>query len=106
MSDKKQKLDIVASFSAIKTLLTINKIKKQMNPSKLASRKLWVTIGGASLVSISSFLLISMGVSEEMTTQLVGWVAKIVLGYAGAQGLVDVAEAIRTGKEIASKAGE
>jgi hypothetical protein len=47
-----------------------------------------------------------MGVSEEITTQLVGWTAKIVLGYAGVQGIVDVADSIQAGKRLASKAGE
>lgn len=99
-----KELETDTLLGKLKTISTINTAKEQMNTSKLASRKLWVTIGGATLVTFASFLLLSMGVSEEITTQLVGWTAKILLGYTGAQGLVDVAKAIQSGKDLASKA--
>jgi hypothetical protein len=101
MKIKNQINDSFSLYEKIKVYLLIKKSLKTMNTSKLASRKLWVTIGGATLVSVSTAILLSMGVSEEATTQLVGWVAKIILGYAGAQGLVDVASAIQTGKNMA-----
>lgn len=101
-----KELETDTFFGKIRTISTINTAIKNMNTTKLASRKLWVTIGGATLVTTSTFLLIAMGVSEEMTTQLVGWTAKIILGYAGAQGAVDVAAAIQAGKKLASKAEE
>jgi len=102
----KEELETETLFGKIKTISTVNTAITQMNTSKLASRKLWVTIGGAILVTTSTFLLLSMGISEEVTTQLVGWTAKIVLGYAGVQGLVDVADSIQAGKRLASKAAE
>lgn len=101
---KKEETEIL--FGKLKTILTVKIALKQMNTSKLASRKLWVTVGGSVLVTISTFLLLSMGVSEEITTELVGWTAKIVLGYAGVQGIVDVADSIQAGKKLASKVSE
>lgn len=99
----KKELETDTLLGKIKTYSTAKTALKQMNTSKLASRKLWVTIGGSILVTTSTFLLLSMGVTEEITTQLVGWTAKIVLGYAGVQGLVDVADSIQAGKKLASK---
>lgn len=99
----KKELETDTLLGKIRTYSTAKTALNQMNTSKLASRKLWVTIGGSILVTTSTFLLLSMGVTEEITTQLVGWTAKIVLGYAGVQGLVDVADSIQAGKKLASK---
>ena len=76
-------------------------IKKGMqNSSKLASRKLWVTVGGSLLASVLTVVLLTMGVSEDLVEGIVGWIAKIILGYAGAQGAVDIANSFKRGKEI------
>jgi hypothetical protein len=103
---KEEESETEILFGKLKTILTVKIALKQMNTSKLASRKLWVTVGGSVLITISTFLLLSMNVPEEITTELVSWTAKIVLGYAGVQGIVDVADSIQAGKKLASKVSE
>lgn len=60
-----------------------------MTESKLASRKLWVAIGGVLTVIAVELL----GIDAVATEQIVGAVIFIVPAYIGGQGIVDAVKA-------------
>lgn len=62
---------------------------KEELKTKLASRKLWVAIGGLLTVAATEWL----NMSPEMTEQIVGAVIIIVPAYIGGQGIVDAVKA-------------
>ena len=62
---------------------------KEELKTKLASRKLWVAIGGLLTVAATEWL----NMSPEMTEQIVGAVSIIVPAYIGGQGIVDAGKA-------------
>jgi hypothetical protein len=53
--------------------------------SKLASRKLWVAIGGLLVVVATEFL----GVDESTASSIIETITYIVPSYIGGQGIVD-----------------
>tara|TARA_A100001391_G_scaffold199563_1_gene182756 strand:+ start:508 stop:738 length:231 start_codon:yes stop_codon:yes gene_type:complete len=67
---------------------------------KFVSRKLILTLVVVVLVAGSDML--GLGLSDETLTSL----TTMVLSFVGAQGLVDVSEAIRSGRKVADVAEE
>lgn len=66
-----------------------------MIPEKLKSRKLIVTVLAVALVATSDLL------GLNLTDESLGAIVSMVLGLVGGQALVDVAEAVRSGKQLA-----
>ena len=66
-----------------------------MIPDKLKSRKLIVTVLAVALVAASDLL------GLNLTDESLGAIVSMVLGLVGGQALVDVAEAVRSGKQLA-----
>ena len=62
---------------------------------RLLSRKLLLTL--AAIVLVAGSDLLGLGLNDETLSSIV----TMVLGLVGAQGLVDTAEAIRTGRKAA-----
>jgi len=67
---------------------------------KFLSRKLLLTLGAIVIVAGSD--LLGLGLDDESLNAIV----TMVLGLVGAQGLVDTAEAIRSGRKIAAVVDE
>ena len=67
---------------------------------KFVSRKLILTLVVVILVAGSDML--GLGLSDETLSSL----TTMVLSFVGAQGLVDVSEAIRSGRKIADAVEE
>ena len=67
---------------------------------RLLSRKLLLTLAAILLVAGSD--LLGLGLNDETLSSIV----TMVLGLVGAQGLVDTAEAIRTGRKAADTVKE
>ena len=67
---------------------------------KFVSRKLILTLVVVVLVAGSDML--GLGLSDETLSSL----TTMVLSFVGAQGLVDVSEAIRSGRKVADVAEE
>ena len=67
---------------------------------KFVSRKLILTLVVVVLVAGSDML--GLGLSDETLTSL----TTMVLSFVGAQGLVDVSEAIRSGRKVADAVEE
>ena len=67
---------------------------------KFLSRKLLLTLGAIVIVAGSD--LLGLGLDDESLSAIV----TMVLGLVGAQGLVDTAEAIRSGRKIAAVVDE
>ena len=67
---------------------------------KFVSRKLILSLVVVVLVAGSDML--GLGLSDETLTSL----TTMVLSFVGAQGLVDVSEAIRSGRKVADVAEE
>lgn len=67
---------------------------------RLLSRKLLLTI--AAIVLVAGSDLLGLGLNDETLSSIV----TMVLGLVGAQGLVDTAEAIRTGRKAADTVKE
>ena len=67
---------------------------------KFVSRKLILTLVVVILVAGSDML--GLGLSDDTLTSL----TTMVLSFVGAQGLVDVSEAIRSGRKVADVAEE
>tara|TARA_R110000824_G_scaffold229142_1_gene416852 strand:+ start:220 stop:453 length:234 start_codon:yes stop_codon:yes gene_type:complete len=64
-------------------------------PSRLQSRKLWITIGIILLVAVSDLI------GSPLDAASLEAVITMGLGLLGAQGLVDTAAAFAAGKKIA-----
>ena len=67
---------------------------------KFLSRKLLLTLGAIVIVAGSD--LLGLGLDDESLNAIV----TMVLGLGGAQGLLDTAEAIRSGRKIAAVVDE
>ena len=67
---------------------------------KFLSRKLLLTLGAIVIVAGSD--LLGLGLDDESLNAIV----TMVLGLVGAQGLVDTAEAIRSGRKVAAVVDE
>tara|TARA_R100001086_G_scaffold132916_1_gene69035 strand:+ start:420 stop:650 length:231 start_codon:yes stop_codon:yes gene_type:complete len=67
---------------------------------KFVSRKLILTLVVVVLVAGSDML--GLGLSDETLSSL----TTMVLSFVGAQGLVDVSEAIRSGRKVAAAVEE
>lgn len=67
---------------------------------RLLSRKLLLTL--AAIVLVAGSDLLGLGLNDETLSSIV----TMVLGLVGAQGLVDTAEAIRTGRKAADTVKE
>ena len=67
---------------------------------KFVSRKLILTLVGGIIVAGSDML--GLGLSDDTLTSL----TTMVLSFVGAQGLVDVSEAIRSGRKVADAVEE
>ena len=67
---------------------------------KFLSRKLLLTLG--AIVIFAGSDLLGLGLDDESLNAIV----TMVLGLVGAQGLVDPAEAIRSGRKIAAVVDE
>lgn len=73
-----------------------------MDWSKLASRKLWVSVIAIVIVAGAELL------GAPLSGPTMDTIQAIVMSLLGAQGLVDTATAIRAGKDLAAvaKAGQ
>lgn len=67
---------------------------------RLLSRKLLLTL--AAIVLVAGSDLLGLGLNDQTLSSIV----TMVLGLVGAQGLVDTAEAIRTGRKAADTVKE
>ena len=68
---------------------TIQKIRKQLELSRLNSRKFVAGIVGVFCTLIAMTVVSAAGASEEAVETIAGWLVKFTGGYIGLQALVD-----------------
>lgn len=71
----------------LKLLLLLNKIKNTIMIDRLKSRKLWVAVVSATLVTLGT----ELGIPPDALSQVVA----IVVGYLIGQGAVDAVAALK-----------